>query len=346
MHLLEILRARSVPGAGIFLCLTRQCPLSCAHCSTNSSINNTTSISNIDVLRFVRTFRESIAPSIVALTGGEPLMRPFLVRDIAEIAKESGVHSYVISGMFFAREPRIPVHIEAALRSISHLSASIDQFHETQVPRSTVFEALAKIRDLGVSVSIQTVAVEESDPYVDLLADEVREFFHDQVPMLVATLKPHGRAEEFYIESSGKDNRFGPSPCRFSSWPVVNENGIIVACCNQKVVDGPAPEHLSIGTLPQLTWGEVRSKVLESRILRELRTRGPCALALTANEQVTGFCESCLSLGKHHDKFDQRPNLKDRLSELVVADMIAEEFIPTHQSYRHLAMLGSKIEVL
>ena len=40
MHIAQILALRPVPAAGAFLTLTRRCPLSCAHCSTNSMLSS------------------------------------------------------------------------------------------------------------------------------------------------------------------------------------------------------------------------------------------------------------------------------------------------------------------
>ena len=40
MHLMEVLELRPVPGAALFLAVTRRCPLSCAHCSTNSMLSS------------------------------------------------------------------------------------------------------------------------------------------------------------------------------------------------------------------------------------------------------------------------------------------------------------------
>jgi len=344
MHLLDILRARSVPGAGVFLFLTRKCPLSCAHCSTNSSKNSVTALNRSDLLNFVESFRDSVPPDIVALTGGEPLVRPHLVREIAESAREAGVKTYVISGMFFAAQSTLPPAVESALRCVNHISASIDKYHEREISRSSVFSALAKIMELGVAVSIQTVAAEEGDPYVDSLVRDVRGFFDDRVPLLVTQLKPHGRGSALFASLSEDASRIDLSPCRFSSWPVVSDAGTIVACCNQAVVDGPAPSHLLIGALAELSWGDVRRKVMTSGVLRELRTRGPCAIALAANGQAVGFCESCRTLEGLEERFDQQPSLVDRLREGVVAELIAEAFIPTAKAYRHLATLGSARE--
>ena len=40
MRLSDLLALRSVPAAGVYLSLTRRCPLHCAHCSTRSTMRS------------------------------------------------------------------------------------------------------------------------------------------------------------------------------------------------------------------------------------------------------------------------------------------------------------------
>src|SRR5947209_7466366 len=97
MHLVEILARRQVPAAGVYLSLTRRCPLSCAHCSTNSSLAS----EEHEATRFtklVESFTPECRPEILVLTGGEPLVRPKLVRDITDLAHAVGTKVVLASG--------------------------------------------------------------------------------------------------------------------------------------------------------------------------------------------------------------------------------------------------------
>ena len=40
MHLVDLLSLRAVPAGGVSIALTRRCPLSCAHCATNSLLTS------------------------------------------------------------------------------------------------------------------------------------------------------------------------------------------------------------------------------------------------------------------------------------------------------------------
>src|SRR5215211_2738624 len=103
MHLVDILALRQVPAAGLYLSLTRRCPLSCAHCSTNSSLVSEEHAAS-PFLRLVESFTPDCRPEILVLTGGEPLVRPRLVRALTERAHAVGTRVVLASGMFFARQ--------------------------------------------------------------------------------------------------------------------------------------------------------------------------------------------------------------------------------------------------
>ncbi|WP_019070264.1 hypothetical protein [Streptomyces hokutonensis] len=90
-------------------------------------------------LRFAETFAVDSRPEFVLMSGGEVLLRPALVRDIAERARAAGSYIHVLSGLFCAREPRIPRAVRAVTDAVDHFSAGLDCFHEEKVPREAVF---------------------------------------------------------------------------------------------------------------------------------------------------------------------------------------------------------------
>src|ERR1700730_4916481 len=134
---MDFLRFRAVPAAGISLALTRRCPLHCAHCGTEST--STSEESPAEVLtRFVGTFTADVHPEVVAISGGEAFLRPELLREVADQSRRVGARTFALSGMFWAKTPRIPPSIRRPIDSLDHFSASLDIFHEMEVPRSAV----------------------------------------------------------------------------------------------------------------------------------------------------------------------------------------------------------------
>ncbi|MHA6757811.1 radical SAM protein [Streptacidiphilus sp. PAMC 29251] len=274
MHLAEYLTLRPVPAAGVVMALTGRCPLRCAHCSTSSTGVGTDLPAEV-LLRFARSLAGPDAPRVALLTGGEPLLRPLLVRELAGACRDAGTAVFLLSGMFFARARRLPAAVEAALESVDHLSASLDVFHERQVPRSAVFAALARQLDRGKDVSLHITGAGPDDPYPDATAAAVRREFGDRVPMLVGRLAPVGRGAALAL-SPMVGGGGGALPCAMAAWPVVGVDGAVTACCNQQVLDQrPTPGHLRLGQAESDTWATVRTRTLTSPTLRALRTLGP-----------------------------------------------------------------------
>ncbi|MFD6919538.1 radical SAM/SPASM domain-containing protein [Streptomyces sp. NPDC059944] len=294
MRLAEIIELRPVPAAGLLATLTRRCPLSCAHCSTSSGPRGEDTPGGA-LRRFVAGFTSAARPEVLMLTGGEPLLRPALVADLAALAAVAGTRTSVLSGMFFAGDGRVPDRIMRALRDVSHFSASIDVFHEREVPRAAVFRAMHLIRDSGIDVSFHVAGTAADDAYLADVTGAIRGEFRDQAAVLVNHVRPVGRAAGWAAartvplrdapEESVRD--VPPAPCAMAAWPVVAFDGTVVACCNQLVVDArPVPGHLRLGHIAEDDWATVLRRCQESPVLRTVRTAG------------VGSCTDCRALAR------------------------------------------------
>ena len=312
MHLAELLARRPVPASGVFLALTRRCPLRCRHCSTMSRMTSYQQPAG-PLLRFAESFSPADHPEFVLFTGGEPLLRPGLVRALAATARARGSRSYLLTGAFFARSQAIPAPIRAALQSVDHVAVSMDVFHEAQVPRRQVFRLLHTILDSGTGTSVQACGSAPGDPYLAELTGQVRREFGDRVPMLVTTVRAAGRARSWRTEPAlaaaviSAAAEPGPlpraAPCDMAAWPVVGFDGAITACCHPDVVDaGTQPSHLRLGHIADTTWPQVRRACVSSPVLRGLRTEGPVRLAYQAGAPAgPSYCGTCRSLAERPD---------------------------------------------
>jgi hypothetical protein len=294
MHLAELLACRPVPASALFMALTRRCPLRCRHCATMSGTTSEQQPA-APLRRFAASFTPADHPEYLLLTGGEPLLRPGLVRTLAETARAAGTRSYVLTGAFFAERGRLPAPIRTALKSVDHIAVSIDVFHEAEVRRDRVFRLLHELLAMGRDASLQACGTGPDDPYLTELTSHVRREFGDRIPMLVTTVRPAGRARTWLrapelgppelpaaeAHVSGLPVPGPPAaPCELLSWPVVAFDGTIAACCNQDVLDTrPVPAHLRLGHVSTSTWPEIRRACVSSAALRALRTRGPVQLA-------------------------------------------------------------------
>ncbi len=295
MHLAEILDMRNDIGGGVSIGLTRRCPLSCAHCSTRSTMESEEAPAEI-FTRFVGTFRRDDRPEILALSGGEALLRPDLVQALASTARKVGTRTSVLSGLFFARADRIPPPILRAVDAVDHFSTSFDVFHEPEVPRDRLFRTLGAIMDRGVDVSLHLVGQGADDPWLGTFIGDVRRRFDDAVPMVVNALAPFGRARDWLapLEGEGADTA-AANPCAMAAWPVVGFDGTVSACGNDDVFDR-RPAHLLLGHAATDGWPTIRARTERSALLRAIRLFGPRATARRLGRGCDGYCAACMAL--------------------------------------------------
>lgn len=318
MHLIDLLARRAVPAAGVSIGLTRRCPLSCAHCATSSTAFGDDVAGDV-LLRFVATFGREDPPEVVAMSGGEPLLRPHLVREIAERARDFGCRSTVLSGMFFARSGRIPKPIARAIDAVDHFSVSLDVFHEREVPRINVLRVLEAVLADGTDVSIHVVGLHADDPYLEEITGEVRRTFDDRVPMFVNTVNAYGRAAEWHVPAAPPPlTEVVADPCQLAAWPLVGWDGTITACGNEDVVDGPAPSHLRLGHAATDAWPVVQARCRASSMMRAIRLYGPEYVADRVSGGIPGcdgYCATCM-------KLTDDPALEPLVEELMAAPAV------------------------
>jgi hypothetical protein len=309
-------------------------------------------------LRFVETMRPTDRPDMIYLTGGEALLRPELVRQITLRAHEVGTRIALLSGMFFARQPSVPRPIAQAIALVDHFAASMDVFHESQVPRAEVFRVMHELLDAGKDLSFQVTGIDEDDPYLADVTSAIRKAFDDRIPILVAKLGAIGRAKDWYAEQPGDNAHrplvaYDPDPCAMATWPTVSWDGSILACCNQDAVDGSAPPHLRLGHASTDAWSAVRTRLLTSPLLRAVRVYGPLYVAQrfgSAQTSCDGYCKTCF-------KLSDDPMISERLTPLMASPGMAvvDEQVALMQQdslarrygvgrYAELITLGSKRE--
>ena len=304
MDLAELIGLRPVPCGGLLVALTRRCPMSCAHCSTGSSLSVSEEPDPEHLLRFIGSFGAEDRPDVVMLTGGEPLLLPEAVTRLAALAHTAGSRVALLSGMFFARDGRVPDRIMRAVTALDHFSASMDVHHEREVPRGDVLRALRAVLDAGIPVSVHLTGTGPDDPYLADAVADVRRTFGARVPMLVNEVRPLGRAAGLVRATPPGPDGSLVSPCTLAAWPVVAFDGTVAACCNQWTVDRrPVPPHLRLGHIADDDWPTVRERSLGSPVLRMLRAVGPRRLhaRYASSPAPAGYCRSCHALGDRPD---------------------------------------------
>jgi hypothetical protein len=194
--------------------------------------------------------------------------------------------------MFFARSRRMPPAIRRAIASVDHFSASLDTYHEREVPRSDTFAALRVMLDLVPAVSLHLTATD--DAYVDDVLSAVRRTFGDRVPALVSKVQPTGRARSFL---PSPQEELTTDPCEFAAWPLVDYDGTVFACCRQSIARRYRPGHLVLGHAAQDSWAQLRARSAADPVLRAVRAFGPVETARrTGATACDGYCATCVTL--------------------------------------------------
>lgn len=256
------------------------------------------------LLQFVRSFTPQKHPDLLMLTGGEPLLYPSLIQELVGEARSSGCRACLISGMFFAQKHAIAPVIMNAIRLVDHFTASVDEFHQTQVPLKQVVWAVGQIRAAGVDVSFQATVRSSADPFLDRLLDALRMGGLEDVPVLACTIGQVGRATSLGLTAAENGApRDLAGPCIVAGWPTVAWDGTVVACCNQEVVNGAVPPHLRLGHISREDWPTIERRCIARPMLRALRFYGPVGIAQSlATDPKTGcngFCGTCRRLSDH-----------------------------------------------
>lgn len=334
LSLKEMLRWRAVPLAGLFIVVTAKCPLRCAHCSTESLMSSPDARES-QLLAFLQTLGVDGAPKFLLLTGGEPLLQPMRVRQIVSLAHAAGTSVSLLTGLFFAAKGggvKPPPSVEKAIRSLDHLTVSLDTFHEAQVSHENVmkfFSWATERLDIGLSVQITEVP---GDGYAERAVEDLSSRFGNRIEVFRGSLRPVGRAK-------GLNSKAGPAPraavksrgCSMLSWPVVRVDGQVVRCCSYSATEPSVPPpHLLLGDIQHDDWASLRSRFYEPAVISAIRTCGPVFLqrALLKRElKEEGYCQSCASYDQRvgdeevMQAFTSRPLMKVLRSQLDAPEL-------------------------
>ena len=350
MHLSELLRARTRHLGGVIVTLTLRCPLSCAHCTTNSTNRSPHHDGRLFTDFFDRMTAES-RPDVVFLTGGEPLIRPHIVTHAARRMRDLGGQTVCLTGGYFARQREIPDKVQTALLTCDLVMMSMDEFHAEEVTRSQLFAALRWVRDQGQDVALQLTARNADDPFILDLVEHVKAEFDESVPMFTSLLGPTGRGADLMPVPSKRDEPLTatppPLPCRWANWPVVASDGTVLACCNAELTENPSSrsDGLVLGDVAVDDWAEIARRARGSAFLGCTTSLGPLLIAERLGaEPTTDYCGTCRRMAARLDIESESADLAatpiGRAARILTEGGPSEaDFVPS--GYAELTALGS-----
>lgn len=297
----DLLMARTRVCGGVYLTLTMRCPLSCAHCSS-ASTTKSPQFDELPFLALAESFSPESAPGVVVMTGGEPLMRPRLVRAIADHTRRVGSKTVIATGGFFALQKRVGSPLKTALAGADLVVFSMDAYHEREVSRSHLLDALDRVAELGPAVAVQLTGLTSTDPYIANALDAIDSRFGDEVPVFVNLLAAVGRATDLpemaALDEPGALRQFAqPNPCALAAWPNVAADGAVYACCNSDMASGVAgPRGLVLGHAATDSWHQIALRSTTSPFMRAIRSLGPELTAELTGQPCTDMCGTCQAM--------------------------------------------------
>lgn len=156
--------------------VTDKCNLRCIYCmdeKENTFLKNDEKLTDDEIYRIVKESSE-LGIKKVRITGGEPLVRPNLVKLIGRINSISGVEEIYLTTNGILLADMID---ELALNGLKGVNISLDSLNEERFNKLTrlgklnkVLEAIDKAIDLGIKVKLNTVIVN------DINKDEIMDF--------------------------------------------------------------------------------------------------------------------------------------------------------------------------
>lgn len=302
----------------IGLMYTRTCPLSCAHCITESApkVKERMRLQQAsDYLRVIPRFC-----SQVCFTGGEPLLYHREIVELTHQAKALGLKVSLVTGAGWVRgeaaaRSKLAELVDAGLGS---LCISWDQYHEEFSPRERAV-ALARVAtELGLDVEVRTI-ISANRP-----KDEFQAVFKD-IPVRLQAYPgiALGRAASLPATHFNIADELPTAVCSVVLSPVVEPDGSVYACC------GPShycqrPSPLMLGHTSAEPLEDILARAVKDPVLEIILNLGPHGLFLLlkdhpvgrarfrARSGYSGMCELCLDITNDPELVDA---VRERLAD-------------------------------
>ena len=290
---------------------TQICPLKCDHCSANSG-PDTGQTASVDELRcWVKSVCKTKKVEWIAIEGGEPFAVPKQLHTLLQVVNECCISSAVLTSGFWAQSLRRAERVLANLPSISLLMLSVDEFHQRQIPIQFIGNAIEAGLKYANKVIIQICIQPDDESFLSYIKKELGVRLYSQIGIITVPLQPSGRALTTGVMPEPEiTTQILDYPCLFLGTPVVREDGVFVACCQQDVVLRDNPSLFHFGNLNEQSAEELMNRIDADPYIQTLRVFGPHRIAELAIEHNWGWkpksyrknniCDVCRDLSSHH----------------------------------------------
>jgi organic radical activating enzyme len=233
----ELLALQRQGERHIGLSVTAACPMTCSHCAAATvpaSEHVRVSISEELVARFCSEMPALAKRGIerISLTGGEPTLAMANVAALSRAARDAGIATTLVTGLFWATSVASRRRTIGALPDVQCWNLSWDRFHAVHIKLAHVVAAAREIRASGAEVVLRVTLADEADDYAAQLEAALPGF-----PIAAQSLRPVGRAGATAPTGDRVDAPLWPC---LSTGPLVMPDGSARPCCSSMMDE---PDH-------------------------------------------------------------------------------------------------------
>jgi pyruvate-formate lyase-activating enzyme len=236
-HLRLIREQQRLASVTLTFCVTRRCPLTCAHCYQESGPKVSSPILGLELARkFTSELPALVAAGLeyVGFTGGEPTLALDFVRHVSDACAEHGVETGIVSAAHWAGSDASAERMLARLPAIACWDLSTDRYHLEQVPLANIERAFRLLSAQGKPPLVRFAhhAVPEAaagafDPDDAALVRAIHAFAGERISFQAVQARGRGRA--LPLRRKPATNAAAPLFC-MSEGLLIDEEGRVLPC--------------------------------------------------------------------------------------------------------------------
>lgn len=282
------------------------------------------SISDLD--RIIREWKKAPGCKGIGITGGEPFVKPHLLRRSVETALELGLDIRVITSAVWASTPEEALSALYPLIGLSELFISVDRHHQKKIPPDNVLNAIYAAESLNIQTRLMVTIgkdgiAAELQPIAQILEGRV-----SPKDVYCSNLLTLGRASS--LESIDMEDNVLIA-CGGLGVPLVTAKTELFLCCSP-LASNAFPNLIYRGSVA----GERLLSALEEDeedywLIQTLRAAGPDFIADRvgfSRPQEWPFmsvCDRCLHFWNNYENYRMAreaardPSFRDQISQLL-----------------------------
>jgi hypothetical protein len=273
---IDYYRERRQLWEAVEIYLTMACPLSCAHCVSNSHPGRKERMDEGLLLRLIESLASLGATRYVCLFGGEPSAEPALLRAAIVATRDAGMLPSSVTAGTWATSDAVAAERASLFDGLNALLISTDRSHARFIGVDTVIRAAAATLRRGINASVCYAA--EPDEFtgatplpVELTLAAERLGFG----IVVTPISAAGRAWKRPAMVSSLPTDRG---CGKIDVPLVGCHGDVYACGPGWTIPSERESKWKLGRFPDDSLAEMMRRAETSPMIRTIRERGPLAL--------------------------------------------------------------------